>query len=168
MTGDLLRSQHGLEAADQVGGADNGLAQFPQHLHGSRIHQRYVHDGVARRVLHGQPGVWLKHGAQAGFQLLPRRIDVPAAGQGRQLAPLHPVGQLARFAFGWNEVIPAPRHVQRLAQTENAIGNRVAVMMVVKEPAIHLLLAKRLWICSRFISPDNLCYSRAALQAYGY
>ena len=32
--------------------------------------------------------------------------------------------------------------MQRVAETENAISNGVAVMMVVEEPAIQLLLTK--------------------------
>jgi hypothetical protein len=32
--------------------------------------------------------------------------------------------------------------MQRVAQAENSIGNRIAVMMIVKKPAIQLLLAK--------------------------
>jgi hypothetical protein len=34
--------------------------------------------------------------------------------------------------------------VRGLAKAENAIGNRVAVMMVVEEPAVHLLISQRL------------------------
>src|ERR1700722_16379768 len=60
-----------------------------------------------------------------------------------QLFALDPMGQLARRTLGWDEVVPAPRHMRGFAQPENAIGNRIAVMMVVKEPAIHVLLTKR-------------------------
>jgi hypothetical protein len=51
--------------------------------------------------------------------------------------------QLLRLALRRNEVEPPPRHQQSRAQPKNAISQRVPVMMVIEQPASHLLIAQR-------------------------
>jgi hypothetical protein len=49
--------------------------------------------------------------------------------------------QLARLALGGHKVVPAPRDVRLFVQAQNAPGDGVAVMMVVKQPAVKAGLA---------------------------
>ena len=51
--------------------------------------------------------------------------------------------ELPRFALGGNKVIPAARDVRVLIQAENAARDRVAVMVIVKQPAVETGLAER-------------------------
>ena len=50
--------------------------------------------------------------------------------------------ELARFACCGNEVVPAPRHMS-VWKAENAVGERIAVVMIVEEPAVEALVAER-------------------------
>ena len=56
---------------------------------------------------------------------------------------LDAVHQLYRFAVGGNDVKPAARDHHFLGQTEYVIGNGIAVMMIVEEPAIVVAVAQR-------------------------
>src|ERR1700733_1119433 len=49
----LLGCEDSLEATDEIGGADDGLAQLTKDFDGAGVYHRDVHDGIARRVLHG-------------------------------------------------------------------------------------------------------------------
>jgi hypothetical protein len=44
--------------------------------------------------------------------------------------------QLARLARGGHKVVPAPRDVRLFVQAENAPADGIAVMVVVKQPAV--------------------------------
>ena len=71
VAGDLLLVEDGFELADQVGGADDLLAQAAQELDRAGVHHGDVHDGVVGRVLHGDARVAVEHYFQARGQLLP-------------------------------------------------------------------------------------------------
>ena len=49
--------------------------------------------------------------------------------------------QLARLARGRHKVVPAPRDHGVFVQTQNAPADGVAVMMIVKQPAVEAGLA---------------------------
>ena len=141
MAGDLLGGEHRFKLADEVGGADDPLAQAAQELDRPSVHHRHIHDGVIGRVLHGQGARARQHRLQASGQLLPARIEPLDAGQRVQPALLDAMHQLARLARGGHKVVPAPRDVGLLVQAEDAPGDGVAVMMVVEEPAVEAGLA---------------------------
>ncbi len=63
------------------------------------------------------------------------------AGQRVEAGLLDAVHQLARLARGGHKVVPAPRDVRLFVETQNAPGDGVAVMVVVKEPAVMASLA---------------------------
>ena len=67
---------------------------------------------------------------------LPGGVELPGTGQRSQFSAFHAVGQLSRLAFGWNEVVPAAGYKQGVTQSQDPIGNRIPVMMIVEEPAI--------------------------------
>ena len=67
----LLLAQRRPELADQVGGADNLLAQAAQELDRPGIHHRHVHDVVIGRVLHSHGARAGEHRREARVQLLP-------------------------------------------------------------------------------------------------
>ena len=54
--GDLGVGEDGFELADEVGGADDLLAQLAEEFDGAGVDHGDVHDGVARGVLHGELG----------------------------------------------------------------------------------------------------------------
>lgn len=47
--------------------------------------------------------------------------------------------ELSRLAGGGDEVEPAPRDEAVLIQAENAVGDGVAMVMIVKEPTVDVL-----------------------------
>src|SRR5215813_5321776 len=54
----------------------------------------------------------------------------------------NPMDELLRLTFHWNQIKPAPRNHQILPQSEDAIRNGIAMMMIVKEPGAKLALSK--------------------------
>jgi len=50
--------------------------------------------------------------------------------------------EFARFAGGWDQVVPAPGDVGVRVETEDAGGDGVAMMVVVEEPAVELSFAE--------------------------
>src|SRR2546427_4952898 len=48
-----------------------------------------------------------------------------------------------RFPLGGYQVKPASRHHQALGYAEHAIGNGIAMMMVVEEPTVDVALVQR-------------------------
>ncbi len=53
------------------------------------------------------------------------------------------VNQFYRFAAGRNQVEPAPRDHLTRGQAQHAVGNGIAMMMIVKEPGVDVALAER-------------------------
>ena len=51
--------------------------------------------------------------------------------------------ELPGFAGGGDEVEPAPGDVEAFTEAEDAVGERVAVVVVVEEPAVQFLFAPR-------------------------
>ena len=49
--------------------------------------------------------------------------------------------QSARLARGGNQIIPAPSHMLRGGQAQYAIPQRIAQVMIEKQPAARLLTA---------------------------
>ena len=68
---DLLLGEHGFELADEVGGADDLLADAAQEFDGAGVDHGDVHDGVVGRVLHGDAFGSGEHRFEAGGQFLP-------------------------------------------------------------------------------------------------
>ena len=52
------------------------------------------------------------------------------------------MNKLARLSNGWDEVVPAARDVRVRINAQDARGDGVAVMVIVKEPAVDLRGAK--------------------------
>ena len=50
--------------------------------------------------------------------------------------------QLPRLTRGRNEVEPPPRDMQPLTQPKNPVGQRIAVVMVIKQPAIEFMFTE--------------------------
>jgi hypothetical protein len=71
VAGDLLRGQDRFKLADEVGGADDLLAEAAQEFDGAGVDHGDVHDGVVGGVLHGDAARAGEHGFEAGGKLLP-------------------------------------------------------------------------------------------------
>src|SRR5579864_3632195 len=52
------------------------------------------------------------------------------------------VNQLGRFALCRNQIKPTTGDHQRIRQAEHTVGNRVAAMMIVKQPGVNVALAQ--------------------------
>jgi len=91
------------------------------------------------------------HAAQPGrdltkaFHLLgPAGIRNPAAGESACRPALDPVFEAARLTVNGNQIIPAPGGRRRRRQSEHAISQRIAQMVVEEQPAIQVLVPKLL------------------------
>ena len=140
---DLFFAPGRFELRDQVGGADHVLPQSAQQLDGAAIDQRDSEDDVVGRILHGDVAVRCEHRLQGVEQLLPSGILALAAGQGIEMAGFDFVDQLYRFALRRNQVKPAARDHQPCWQTEHAIGDGIAMMVVVEQPRVDVAFAQR-------------------------
>lgn len=59
------------------------------------------------------------------------------------MAGFDAVHQLLGFAIGWHEIEPTARDHQVRPEPKNAIGNRIAMVMIVKEPGVEVALTQR-------------------------
>ena len=118
------------------------LAEGADELDGAGVDHGDVHDGVARGVLHGDGDGAVEEELEFLLELLPGGVGAFAAGEGVELAGLDAMDELARLAFGGDEVEPAAGDEAVLVEAEDAIGDGVAVVVVVKEPAVEVVLAQ--------------------------
>src|ERR1700683_1844117 len=132
MSFNLLFAPGSFELRYQVGGTDYVLAQATQQLDGSAIDQRNGEDDVVRRILHGDVAVRCEHRLQGVKKFLPSRILALAAGQGIEVPGFDLVDQLYRFALRGNKVEPASCDHQARRQTEHAVGDGIAMVVVVE------------------------------------
>ena len=51
--------------------------------------------------------------------------------------------QAARLTVGGDQVIPAPRYMMRLRESEHPVRQRIAPVMIEEEPAVKLLAPQR-------------------------
>ena len=84
-----------------------------------------------------------QHRLQLLEQLLPAGILVFLAGKGIEVSGLNLVHQFDRFAFGRNQIKPAPRHHQAGRHSKHAIGNGIAMVMVAEQPGVNVAFAQR-------------------------
>ena len=71
VAGDLLVGENGFELADEVGGADDLLAEAAEEFDGAGIDHGDVHDVVVGRVLHGDAFLVLEEILETRVQFLP-------------------------------------------------------------------------------------------------
>ena len=76
-------------------------------------------------------------------KLLPACVLTLRARQRVEMSGFNFVDQLLRFPFGGNQVEPAPRDHQVWRQSENPVGDGIAMVMIVKQPCINVALAER-------------------------
>ena len=139
---DLLPGEHGLKLADEVGGADHLLAEGTEKVDGAGIDHGDVHDVVVGGELHGHALGAGEHGLESGVKLLPTGIGRLAAGEGIEAGFLDAVDELARFARGGDEVVPAARDVGLWVEAEDVSGDGVAMVVIVKQPAVEVGFAE--------------------------
>ena len=76
------------------------------------------------------------------LELLPGAVLAFGAFEGVEAGRLDAVDELARLAVGGDEIVPAAGDEAVAGEAEDALGNGVAVVMVVEEPAVEVLVAK--------------------------
>ena len=137
VAGHLVGGEHGFKLADQVGGTDDLLAEGAKEFDGSRVDHGDVHDGVARGILHGQAVRAGEHGVERGGQLLPAGVDGLWCREGVEAAGFDAMDELARLTDSRDEVIPAAGDVGVRIEAKDACSDGIAVVMIVKEPAVE-------------------------------
>ncbi len=142
MGGDLGFGEDGFEEGDDVGGACYVFAKGADQLDGSGVDHGDVHDGVARGVLHGDFGGAGEEFFEVGFELLPGGVFEFGAGEGVEFAGLDAMDELFGLAGGGDEVVPAAGDEGGLVEAQDAVGEGVAVVMVVEEPAVKFIFAE--------------------------
>src|SRR6266581_2193470 len=65
------------------------------------------------------------------------------ARQGIEVSSFNLVDEFYRFTLGRDQVKPAPRHHQACRQTQHAVSDRIAMMMVVEQPRVNVAFAQR-------------------------
>ncbi len=75
-------------------------------------------------------------------KLLPSGVLFLGAGKGVEVASFDLVHQFGRLALGGDEIVPAARDHQAFRKAEHAVGDRVAMVMIVEEPGIDVALGK--------------------------
>ena len=138
---DLLLGEDGLELTDEVGGGDDVFAHGADEFDGSGVDHGDVHDGVARGVLHGEGGGVVEEGFELLIELLPGGVLGAGAGEGVEFAGLDAVNELAGLAVGGDEVEPAAGDKAAFVEAEDAVGDGVAVVVIVEEPAVEVVFA---------------------------
>ena len=71
VAGNLVGGENGLKLADEIGRADDLLAERAEELDGAGIDHGDVHDVVVGRVLHGDVFLVLEEVLEAHVQFLP-------------------------------------------------------------------------------------------------
>jgi hypothetical protein len=135
--------QDSFELTDEVCGGDDLFAHPAQQLDGSGIDQRDVHDGVAWRVLHGDAGVAGQQRLDLGFEFLPGGVLGFGAGEGVEASGFDAMDEFFWLAGRRDEVVPAASDVGVFVEAEDAVGERVAMVVIVKQPAVEMLVAQR-------------------------
>ena len=124
---------------DQLGRTGHLDARAAHQFKRTGIYVGNIGDGALRRILHGHPVRSAQKFAQAGQLLRPTGIRDLRAGDGIQHAALDTVHQPGGFAFGGDEVVPAAGNVPARFETEYAIGEGIALMVIEEQPAVELL-----------------------------
>src|SRR5438874_12997253 len=75
-------------------------------------------------------------------KFLPPGIYALRARQTVEMSGLDSVDQLDRLSACGDQVEPSPRNHQAIRQSKDAIGDGIAVMMIVKQPAVDIALAQ--------------------------
>ena len=131
----LPRRPAGFELLQQVSRTGDVDAERADLFNGARIDVGDDEDGRARRILHGNFLLARQQRAQRFVELGPARIDGLLAGQRVEHAAFDRVNELARFAFGGDQVEPAASDHARRFELQHAIGERVSRVMIEEEPA---------------------------------
>jgi hypothetical protein len=139
---DLLLGQGRLKARHQIAGTHNRVPKAAHQLDGAAVDHPDGRHQVVGRILHGQRLVWCQHFFQVRVLLFPSGVKSLGAGQGIEVSGLNAMVQLGRLALRGDHVIPAARHMQAGGQPQHAVGDGVAMMMVVKEPSVKAALGQ--------------------------
>src|SRR3984885_5508647 len=135
---ELLGRPDGLEFLHQVCGRDHGLLQFANQLDRPGVYQSDVRNFVIGRILHGNFPAAGEQLSQLTVKLFPAGIYLLAPRKRIKCALLNLVYQFSRFASGGDQVKPSPCRHSILSQAEDAASDRVAMVMVVEQPAVNL------------------------------
>ena len=121
----------GLEAQQQLGGADGLYSQSPQAFDEAGVHPREVGNAGSGLVVEGDAAHPRQQLLQAGVELLPAGIEDPLGGKVVEALGLEPVHQQARLAGGRQEVGETARQVlvlepQQLQRQGVGVGKAVS------------------------------------------
>ena len=132
----VLHGQMRLEASDQVAARHHLDAEAPDQFDRARVHDGDVGNVVFRRILHRDGLRRAEHRLQHLLLLRPRQVHVLRAREVVAAPGLDAMHELLRFALGGNVIEPAPRGEAAGVHVQDARGDGVAVVEIVKEPAV--------------------------------
>jgi hypothetical protein len=133
----LLHGPAGLELLHKIGGAHHAAAVRANEFHSAGVDERYIRDGVARRILHGNFFDALEQARQICFEFTEAGIDAPGAGEAFERARLDAVHELARRAARGNEIEPTARAERIVVEPEHAMRDGIAMVKIVEEPGVE-------------------------------
>src|SRR5207244_4188968 len=94
------------------------------------------------RILHGDVAIVGEDRLQLIKQLLPPRILALAARECIKVSGLNLVKQFPGFAVRRDQVEPAPGDHLPRGQPQHAVGDRIAMMVIIKKPGVDVTLAE--------------------------
>ncbi len=139
----LLACPARFKILDQIGRAGDLDARCAHQFNGSRVHHRNVRDRAIGRVLHRDPPRPPQQFAQTIDQGVPSGIGGAGAGKTVECLRFDLVHQPARHPLRRNIVKPAAGDRRPGRELQHAIGQRVAAMMIEKQPSVQSFIAQR-------------------------
>ncbi len=89
------------------------------------------------------------------------------AGQSVEVSGFDFVDELDGIAFGGDQVIPAARDHEAFGKSEDAVGDGIAVMMVVEKPGVDVALTQSV-LDGGEVHGKGLFYMRSELRAASF
>src|SRR5208282_1205968 len=96
-------------------------------------------------------------------QFLPSGVLFLRSRQRVEVSRLNLVHQFDRLAFSRNQVVPAPRDHEPIRQPQNAVSDRVAMVMIIEKPSVNIALAQRVLDGRKIHRYEGLFYTTASV-----
>ena len=139
VSGKLLRIQAGFKFLNQLGGTGDLRSKTAHQLAGSGVHHRHVRNRAQSRILHCYPFCALEYSGQLRVLFLPTGVEKFLTRHAVENVGLNAMHQSTGLPMRGNQIVPAARYVFFRLKSQYAVGQRVAEMVIEKQPAIKIL-----------------------------
>src|SRR5258706_10847761 len=144
VSSDLVIVHRRLELGDQILRTYYIFSQAADQIYCSCVDQRNGKYQIVRRILHRDIAVRRQEPLHAVEQFLPPRVDAFGAGKSVQMTRFNLVNKFGRLAISRDQIEPTARHHEAGGQSENAVCDGIAMVMVVEEPGVDVALTQGL------------------------